>query len=179
MTSPQILGSARAGDPAALEALYRELAPVVLGYLRAQGAKEPEDLTGDTFVGVVRGLHRFQGDRQALRSWVFAIAHRRLLDERRRLARRREEAVDPRELPERIAGDVEQDALVRVGARWAVDALAGLTPDQRDVLLLRVLADLSVGAVAGILRKGPGAVKSLQRRALLALARQIDPEAVS
>jgi RNA polymerase sigma-70 factor (ECF subfamily) len=179
VTNRDTVEAARAGDPAALEALYRELAPAVLGYLRAQGGRDPDDLASETFVGVVRGLRRFRGDERDLRSWVFSIAHRRLIDERRSVSRRPAEPLPPAEIPERPGGDVEDEALARMGARWALDAVARLTPDQRDVLLLRVLADLSVEDVAGILGKSSGAVKSLQRRALLALARRIDREGVS
>jgi RNA polymerase sigma factor (sigma-70 family) len=176
---PETLEAARAGDMAALESLYRDLAPSVLGYLRGQGAPEPEDLASDAFVGMVRGLPRFQGDERSFRSWMFSIVHRRLVDERRRLARRREAAVDPTRLPEVRGGDVEQEALGRVGGRWALEVVTRLTADQRDVLLLRILGDLSIGEVARLLGKSLGAVKSLQRRGILALARQIDPEGVS
>jgi RNA polymerase sigma-70 factor (ECF subfamily) len=179
VTSPEILAAARAGDRAALDALYRGLAPAVLGYLRAQGGRDPEDLTSETFVGMVRGLPAFEGDERAFRSWVFSIAHRRLVDQRRRLARRPEEPVDPSEMPEATGGDAQDEAVARLGARWALESVARLTPEQRDVLLLRVLADVSVRDVARILGKSIGAVKSLQRRGLLALARQIDAEGVS
>ncbi len=179
VTSAETLEAARAGDRAALEALYRWLAPAVLGYLRAQGGRDPEDLASETFVGMVRGLPTFQGDERAFRSWVFSIAHRRLVDQRRRLARRPEEPVDPGVMPETRGGDAELEAVDRLGARWALEAVSGLTDEQRDVLLLRVLGDVSVEDVARILGKSAGAVKSLQRRGLLALARQIDPEGVS
>ena len=69
---PAVLAGARQGVSRALEAIYRDLAPSVLGYLRGLGAREPEDLTSDVFVGVVRGLGRFVGDERAFRSWVFA-----------------------------------------------------------------------------------------------------------
>jgi RNA polymerase sigma factor (sigma-70 family) len=180
---PRILEAGRSGELWALERLYRELAPAVLGYLRGQGAVEPEDLTSEVFVGLVRGLHRFAGDERGFRSWIFAIAHRRLLDERRRLSRRREEPMDPGKISENLAGastgDAEEEALIRLEGPGVLRMLAGLSPDQRSVLLLRVVADLSVEEVARILGKSRGAVKSLQRRALLSLARQSDSEGVS
>jgi RNA polymerase sigma factor (sigma-70 family) len=175
VSAPETIEAARAGDPAALGALYRELAPAVLGFFRAQGMREPEDLTSETFVGMVRGLRRFSGDQRALRSWVFSIAHRRLIDERRRLARKREELFDPATIPESPGGDVEEEAAARLGERWALDAVSRLTPDQRDVILLRVLADLSVHEVATMLGRSVGSVKSLQQRAVTALVRGRTP----
>ena len=172
-----LVSRAAAGDPAALEALYRDLAPAVLGYLRGHGAREPEDLTGEVFLGVVRGLPRFRGDADDLRSWVFTIAHRRLLDERRRAARRPLSLLEPEQLravPE-PGGDAEEEAIGRLQDRWALEALDALTPDQRDVVLLRFIADLSVRETARILGKNEGAVKTLTRRALARLQEHVDP----
>jgi RNA polymerase sigma factor (sigma-70 family) len=178
-----VLEAARAGQRSALETVYRDLAPTVLGYLRGQRAVEPEDLASDVFVGVVRGLPGFRGGERDFRSWVFSIAHRRLIDERRRLARRREQPVDPSALADHLAGapvgDVEEDAAARLGTAWAVGALDVLTEDQRSVLLLRVVADLSVEEVARLVEKQPGAVKTLQRRALASLARHFERQGVS
>jgi len=179
----EVLRAAQAGEHRALESLYRDLAPGVLGYLRGQGAAEPEDLASEVFVALVRHVRNFRGDERAFRTWVFSIAHHRLVDERRRLARRRSLTVDPAELAEGPAaengGDVEEEALARLGDRWVLEALSGLTPDQRAVLLLRVVAALPVADVAAILGKAEGAVKTLQRRALLRLARRMAREAVS
>jgi RNA polymerase sigma factor (sigma-70 family) len=178
-----VLAAARKGDRRALEAIYEELAPAVLGYLRGQGASEPEDATSEVFVGVVRGLPRFRGGERDFRAWVFSIAHRRLFDERRRLARRREEPVDPARLAGPLAagavGDTEGEAMSRLGTVWALSVIRSLTDDQRAVLLLRIVANLSVAETARVLGKSLGAVKTLQRRALLALARRIDREGVS
>ena len=177
-----VLASAKAGDGRALEVIYRDLAPAVLGYLRAQGAREPDDLASEVFVGVVRDLPRFQGDERAFRSWVFTITHRRLVDERRRLGRRPEVPVDPgdlRALARGPSGDVELEALDRLGTRWVAEALRRLTPDQRTVLLLRIVADLPLEDVSRIMRKRTGAVKTLQRRALIRLAKAVSREGVS
>jgi RNA polymerase sigma-70 factor (ECF subfamily) len=178
----ELLQGARSGTPSAFEAIYRDLAPAVLGYLRGQGAAEPEDLTSEVFVGIVRSLERFAGDERAFRAWVFSIAHRRLVDERRRLARRREESTDPAEMGDLVAGglvaDVEAEAMGALGTGVG-SALKALSPDQRAVILLRILADLSVADVASILGKTQGAVKTLQRRALRALVRELEGEGVS
>lgn len=178
-----VLDAARSGESLALEAIYRELAPQVLGYLRGQGVRDSEDAASEVFVGMVRGLKRFRGDERDFRTWVFSIAHRRVIDERRRLARRREEPVEPLDLAGPLAGsrtgDAEAEGLDRLGTRWALAALRTLSPDQRAVVALRVLADLSVEQVAAVLGKSLGAVKSLQRRGLVALARNLEREGVS
>jgi RNA polymerase sigma-70 factor (ECF subfamily) len=172
---------ARGGEAGALDELYRTHAPSVLGYLRGLGTPDPEDATGDVFVSLVRDLDRFHGDERQFRSWLFTIAHRRAVDAFRRRARRRDEPVDPAVLPDRADGgfDVADDVATRVAVGPAVEALEGLTPDQRAVILLRVIGDQSVAETARILGKEQGAVKTLQRRAVAALQRRISVEAVS
>jgi RNA polymerase sigma-70 factor (ECF subfamily) len=142
------------------------LAPAVLGYVRSQGAAEPEDLLGEIFLQVVRDIGRFQGDEAALRRWVFTIAHHRLIDARRRSQRRPslsdgsvpEQAVSPG--PEPLDPDL-------------LEALAALTAEQREVVALRFVADLPIDAVAAVTGRSAGAVKALQHRALEALAHNL------
>jgi RNA polymerase sigma factor (sigma-70 family) len=160
-----------------LESLYRELAPAVLGYLRGSGAAEPEDLLGDVFVAVIRGLPNCGDDPTALRRWVFTVAHHRLVDERRKLmTRSRDVAFDAQHEPS--TDDCYDEVLNRISASPAVKALENLTPDQRSVVLLRDVADLSVADTAHVLGKKAGAVKTTHRRALAALASRVTGEAV-
>jgi RNA polymerase sigma-70 factor (ECF subfamily) len=181
MLTNDIIEAARRGDEQAFAALYRELAPSVLGYLRGQGAADAEDLAGDVFVAVVQRLAKFDGDVDAFRSWVFTIAHHRLIDARRRRMRRPDEVV-PDIVLHATAGvvtDLDTAVAERIDRQPLFAALARLSPDQRDTILLRVVADLSVERTADILGKQPGAVKALQRRALAALRRELSGRSVS
>jgi RNA polymerase sigma factor, sigma-70 family len=167
----RVIDAARLGRDWAWRALYDDVAGSVLGYLRAQGSREPEDRLGEVFLDLARNLGRFQGDAAAWRSWVFTVAHHRLLDERRRRRRRPVEPL-PR-VPEHVAGDVEEEAMANLGTEEARALLEELTPDQRDVVLLRVFADLDLEETARVLSKPVGAVKALQHRALAALRRRL------
>ncbi|MDP8932103.1 MAG: RNA polymerase sigma factor [Actinomycetota bacterium] len=169
-----ILAAARAGAEWAWREVYADLAPVVLGYLRGQQATSPEDVTGEVFLQVVRDLHCFQGSEGNFRSWVFTIAHHRLLDERRRRRRRPSEPTADVEL-ERHLGAVESEpaALDALVTGEIVDLLARLSPDQCEVLLLRLVAGLTIEEVAAAVGKRPGAVKALQHRGLKALRRHL------
>lgn len=148
------------------------------GYLRLQGAFEPEDLSSDAFLGVFAGLRSFEGTEQQFRSWVFTIAHRRLIDERRRRIRKPVTPTDDVEALDHRAGDAEEDALSAVGRRRVYELCAELSADQREVLLLRIVADLTVEQIAGVVGKSSGAVKALQRRALTALRKKLAGEGV-
>ena len=174
-----VLAAAQEGDERSLETIYRDLAPLVLSYLRSNGAREPEDLTSEVFVALVRNISNFTGGEQSFRSWVLTIAHRRLIDEFRHRSRRPEDPVQPDEVQARVAADpatAEALALDALANRRVSDALSALTDDQRAVVTLRILADVPIKDVAAILGKPETAVKSLQHRALASLARQIDAD---
>ena len=165
-----VLMAAQAGAGWAFTRLYEDLAGVVTGYLRQQGAWEPDDVASETFLHVFSGIGTFEGDEEAFRSWVFTIAHRRLVDERRKVGRRPEVApVDDAEAqPDAGPGP---DHTVVDEARWEEleQHLAVLTPLQRDVVLLRVVAGLTVDETAEIVDRSPDAVRQLQHRGLRAL----------
>jgi len=163
--------------PLALDELYARYSRFVVGYLRGQGAPEPEDLASEVFVGVVRGLDSFDGDEAAFRSWLLVIAHRRLLDDRRRRGRKPADAVQPHRLhavPDHgRLGDVEGAALERLGSNRVRAALDQLTDDQRTVVLLHTVGGLTLPQISDMLGKRLAAVKSLHRRGLAAAARAL------
>ena len=171
------LEAARAGDAVAWSRLYHALAPLIIGYLRAQRLPDAEDVAGEVMLEVVRDLDRFRGDAANLRSWVLAIAHHRLIDARRRAQRRpvRADADTDEELVElSAADDPEAEALAGVGFGQLEPLLSELTEEQRTVLLLRVVGDLSITEVARITERRSGAVKQLQRRATATLRRRLE-----
>lgn len=79
------------------------------------------------------------------------------------------------EIDPRRASSAEEEATARLGDRDALALLDGLAPDQRDVMVLRIVADLTVEQVADVLGKRVGAVKALQRRALDNLRKKVPP----
>ena len=168
-----VLNAARSGAPWALEVLYREFHPPVLAFLRARAPAEAEDLASDVFVAVAEGLVRFEGNEDGFRSWLFTITYRQVGQLRRRLGRRRTDPFPVDEVDERVPpGDAESDAMAAISTQQALDLIATLPPAQSEVLLLRVVADLSVDDVASIVGKRPTAVRALQHRAVVGLARR-------
>ena len=177
---PSVLAAARVGAEWAWTLIYNDLSPRVARYLRAHAAPEPDDLLGDVFVQVVKGLSTFEGDHDEFRAWVLTIARNRLVDGWRRDRRRPlEPASDDLESRSLVGGDAEDEAMVNLSDANVRAIVARLSLDQRDVLFLRVLIGLPVQDVAVVVGKTPGAVKSLQSRALAAIRRQISRGAVS
>ena len=169
------IAGAREGSVPAFERIYRDLAPSVASYLRWNGVADVESLTNMVLAQVHRNLHHFTGDAPAFRSWVFTIAHHRMVDDRRASGRR--PTIADAEIHEaNLVGNAEEEALDVLGNGRLRELLDGLSPDQRDVLLLRIVADMSLEDVAITLGKRRGAIKSLQHRALATLRRQLDRE---
>ena len=174
---PSILLAAQSGASWAFDLLYRDLAPAVVGYLRLQGTEDPEDLTNEVFLGAFRGLGSFSGGEAEFRSWVLAIAHQRMIDERRRRARRvKTSPLEEAEFHRSPGPSVEDEVLDGIQAEKLRTLCRQISADQRDVILLRLVADLSVEQTAVALGKRPGAVKALQWRGLEALRRVLAQE---
>ncbi|HUP75301.1 MAG TPA: sigma-70 family RNA polymerase sigma factor [Acidimicrobiales bacterium] len=162
-------GIASTDQHARVAQAYRELAPAVLSYLRALHAPEPEDVLGELFVQVVRDIGRFRGNDTALRRWIFSIAHNRVMDAHR--MSRRTKATSPLLHSEpHLVPDPADPFDPELAA-----ALATLNLEQREVVILRFVADLSLESVAKITGRTTGAVKSLQHRALQNLQHTLSP----
>jgi RNA polymerase sigma-70 factor, ECF subfamily len=179
---PGILTAAQDGGEWAVAVLYRWLHPALVSYLRSRAGDDAEDLASETWMAVARGLAAFSGEEPAFRSWVFTIAHRRLIDHHRARARRpRTRSLHPTE------GDGQEAALDLPGgddpAGLVLDAVAGdeavgrivalLPKDQAEIVVLRVVGGLSVDDVAAITGRRPGTVRVLQHRALRRLAERL------
>ena len=179
---PCVLTGAKKGEGWAVEALFTDLQPRVLRFLRST-----DDLAGDVWLAMAKGLNRFEGDLAGFRAWVFSIARRRLADHRRTAARRATHAVDPQDDALRTpdAGgaaaelDVADVVAGQLSAQAAVDLIhAVLPPDQAEVLLLRIIGDLDVPHVADVMQRTPNWVRVNQFRALRRLAEHFPPDSV-
>jgi RNA polymerase sigma-70 factor, ECF subfamily len=173
------LAAARRREPAAVSRIYTAYAPALFRFFMAAvgDRHQAEDLTGTTFVSAIEGLPRFYGPIEALGGWLFQIARHDLYDHRRRQARSRIEPLEDH-LPEAAAAagaaNPEELAIERLEGSRVLAALRELSPDQREVLLLRMGAGLTAPEVAETLGKTTGAVKALQHRGLASLARVLD-----
>ncbi len=171
---------AKQGNGRAFDALYCSLNRRIFSFASARRAPDPEGLVNDTFLRVFQNLHTFTGTEDQFAGWVFRIARNLLFDESRKRSRRvtevdytasTEDPIDPLLVDDVVVSSVHAETLLA--------HLDNLTPDQRDVILLRVVADQSIETVAAALGKSKGGVKSLQRRALKTLEKEISRQAVS
>ncbi len=164
-----VADAAARGDVGAVEAVYRALAPRVVGYLRARGVEDPEGVTNDVFLAVIPRLPDLQGGAAGLRTLVFSVAHARAVDDHRRRSRWPVPAAYEPELDPRLAESAETLVMGGVTTDEVGHLLEELGEDQRAVIMLRVLAGLSLEETADVLGRSVGSVKQLQRRGLLRL----------
>jgi RNA polymerase sigma-70 factor, ECF subfamily len=164
------LTRARSGDEAAFLELWRSLQPRLLRYLRVLSCDDPDDVASETWLQVVRDLHKFSGGEEDFRRWLFTVGRHRAIDAAR--ARRRRRASPVAEGLENLADEqlVEDQVLDGISVRQAVRLLAGLSPDQAEAVALRVIAGLDTAAVAEVLGKSAGAVRVALHRGLKVLA---------
>lgn len=166
----ELIRLAQDGDEVAIETLYRSHVAMVHGYLRARGTRDADDIASEIFISMIRSLSRFKGNEDDFRAWLMTIAHRRLVDHRRRDQTDRN--VELEQFGEMIQGAaLDQPLLVD---HRLIAAFEQLTTEQREVLALRFVADLSLEAVAEATGRPVGAVKSMQHRALAALRESVN-----
>ena len=145
------------------------------GFVRARGVHDIDGVVNDVFLRAFAAIGSFDGDESGFRAWLFTIARNRVIDEARRDSR----APSTTQLDAAAAvagGDVIVDAEHRFGDDRVVALLGLLTDEQREVLTLRFVADLTIDQIAETTGRRRGAVKQLQRRALRRLERALERE---
>ncbi len=174
-----VLDRAAKGNSLAFEQLFQSASARVSSFARLRGAEDPDGLANEVFLKVYGSLRTFRGGEAQFYGWVFTIARNALIDERRKSDRRPRLVLVGDDAPDRVSStNTEAAAIDSYDTELLVERLNELTPDQRDVLLLRLVCDLTIDSIATALDKPPGAVKALQRRALRALAENLSNDGV-
>jgi RNA polymerase sigma factor (sigma-70 family) len=174
-----VLRAAQDGDQNALNTLYRELSPRVLAYLIAKGVADAEAVTSEVFLAALTRLERVTGGLAGWQTFVFSIAHSRMVDHARKRSRQPPEREYRVEFDPRVTTSAEQQALHNDEEANVRRLLDTLPTDQAEVLRLRILADLSIEQAADVMGRSAGAIKQLQRRALRALRATLTREGVT
>ena len=165
------LAAAQAGDESSFTELFRSVQPSLLRYLSTVGGALAEDVAAETWLSVVKGLRRFQGDESKWKAWVFTIARARLVDARRRAARTPTPVDTDLVLEGCVATDDVAGTVEDMFSTEAALALIGQLPEQQaEVILLRYVGGLDVAQTARALGKRPGAVRVASHRGLRRLA---------
>jgi RNA polymerase sigma-70 factor (ECF subfamily) len=167
-----LVEAARAGDPAAWEALYRRAYPRLLAYARRRlDSDQARDAVSETMARAVAnvGRYRTMPGSGGFDGWLFGICRYVVLDAQREAGRRGyaepEEGVFDPDPSERLVSADEATAVRQAFAR--------LSDADRELLELRVLGGLSAEESALALGRRPGAVRMAQSRALARLRQHL------
>jgi RNA polymerase sigma-70 factor (ECF subfamily) len=166
----------RNGDERAARALVERHAQSLARFAASQGVRdEVDELVQDTFVRAFAAIDSFRAD-SSFRTWLFTIERRLILDRRRSQRRRR----DDTEVDERDAatGFDALDAIVadETGRRIR-EAVAKLSPMQRDVFMLRVTEGLAYKEIADVLDSTEGAARVHYHNAVRVVRELLDEDA--
>jgi len=171
-----LVEAARRLEDGAWQTLFERHYPRLYSYLyyRVGDAEGAEDLTAQVFELAVRSIGRFQHRGASLGAWLMRIARNLAHDHYRRQKVR---PPDPLELNEtwfRGGDDPAHCAVHNESSRLLRQALERLTPEQRDVVLLRFVARMTGPEIARSMGKTAGAVKAIQHRGLASLRRELE-----
>jgi RNA polymerase sigma-70 factor (ECF subfamily) len=168
----RLVEAAVRGEESAIEALYRTHYDAIYRYvlLRLGSPSAAEDVTSQVFLGMVRGLGRYQDQGKPFVAWLYGIAQKQIAFHQRGQSR----APSPVDL-DAAAELAAQSAGPHATAeqremRVAIARALGQVPDgQREVIMLRYILSLSLAETAAIVGRTEGAVKQLQLRGLSTL----------
>jgi RNA polymerase sigma-70 factor, ECF subfamily len=176
-TDLDLIARWKSGDERAATALVERHAEAVARFVASVGARrDVEDLVQETFVRAFGSLDSFRGE-SSLRTWLFTIA-RRLLVDRRRSERRRGGGLTMQVEVQDVDAVTEYTALDAVVAdeteRRMREAMARLTPTQREVFTLRVAEGMSYREIAEAAETTEGAARVHYHNAMRAIKEFLD-----
>jgi RNA polymerase sigma-70 factor (ECF subfamily) len=168
-----LVARARAGDGAAITALYLRYAPMIYRYAYQRTGERAlaEDIQSEVFARMLEALPGYEERGRPFAAWLFRIAHARVIDSYRRQARY------PAAVPPESLATPGPEALVEAAdARAALyQAFARLTPLQRRVVWLHYHEHVPLSHIAVDLASTPDSVRAVHLRALRRMARVLTP----
>lgn len=171
-----LLQRAREFDEQALAEIYDTYSPKLYRYALRLLADEDlaEECVAETFSRFLKAMRNGIGPQQHLQAYLYRVAHNWITD----TFRRQPPPSIPLEFSLQAGNDPDPSDMVseRIEQERVRMALRLLTPEQRQVVILRFIEDMQNQEIAAVLDKPIGAVKALQHRALNALRRILDME---
>jgi RNA polymerase sigma-70 factor, ECF subfamily len=172
-TDLDLIARWKAGDQRAATLLVERHAGSLARFASSMGARgDVEEVVQDTFVRAFASIDGFRGE-SSLRTWLFTIARRLLLD-RRRADRRRGEQVEVQEND--VATEYDSlDAVVADETQQRLKTAMGrLSPTQREVFTLRVSEGMSYKEIADAVGTTEGAARVHYHNAMRTIKEFLD-----
>lgn len=146
-----------AGDAAAFQAFFQRHKARVFGYARRKGLDEAaaQDVSQEAFLKLHRQIHHYASGRPAL-PWFFTIVHHCVVDAKRSSSRFTTVELDQENLPSAETPDPSPAALDQL--------LAGLSADQKQLMLMRAVEELSFKDIAAATGKKDFSLRKIYER---------------
>ena len=167
-----LVRQAKSGDSEAFAELYDACVERVYRYIyfRVGEAELAEDLQAEVFLRMLEGIQRYEDRGWPISAWLYRIAHDRTVDTMRR---RRSRQHVPLEAWSGTCDGPDSTVDVQLDHEELNQMLDDLTDEQRQVIRLRFMGEMSVQEVAQKLGRTEGSVKALQHRGIQSLARRL------
>ncbi|MDD5747460.1 MAG: sigma-70 family RNA polymerase sigma factor [Actinomycetota bacterium] len=164
---------AKERDPEAFGELYDEYVDQIFRYIyyKVGNQNDAQDLTGQTFLKAFENIQYYETRDVSFSSWLFRIAHNLAVDFFRSESRRENVPIDEQSPTPAAKGNPMETAMADLDSERLYLALQRLTHNQREVIVLKFIDNLSNAQIAEIMGVSVGAVKSTQKRGLFALNR--------
>ena len=169
--------AARTGDEMAFAVIWRHHNPRLSRFVQSKTYGidiDFEEVISDTWLNVAKDIRKFKGDFSEFTSWLYAIARNRIID----ASRKRDRTIRPKEdleeafwLPSSL--NVEKDFEADESVKALIAQINALPDAQSEVVLMRVVGELSVEEIAKIVKKNPNAVRVLAHRGLATLRENV------
>jgi RNA polymerase sigma-70 factor (ECF subfamily) len=168
----ELVRGAQAGDAESFGRIYDRYVDVVHRFLysRVGDRATAEDFTSETFVRALRRIDSLSFQGRDVGAWLITIARNIVRDHVKSSRHRLEVPTADMRDADRATEGPEEAVLQRLTSAHLLAAMAQLSADQRECLVLRFLQGLSVAETAAAMGKKDGAVKALQHRAVRRLA---------
>jgi RNA polymerase sigma-70 factor (ECF subfamily) len=160
-------------EPEAFGTLYDEYVDQIFRYIyyKVGNFAEAQDLTGQSFLKAFEHIDSYEVRDVAFSSWLYRIAHNLVVDYFRRESKRESIPIEDHPPVPSNRGNPVETVLADLDSEKLYTALGKLTNNQREVIILKFIDNLTNSQVAEIMGISVGAVKSTQKRGLLALNR--------
>lgn len=168
-----LVKKAKKRDPDAFGQLYDEYVDQIFRYIyyKVGNFTEAQDLTGQTFLKAFENIDSYEVRDVAFSSWLYRISHNLVVDYFRKESKRENVSIDERPPEPSNRGNPVDEVMADLDSQRLYKAMQKLTHNQREVLVLKFIDNLSNSQVAEIMGISVGAVKSTQKRGLLSLNR--------
>ena len=175
-----LVARAQAGDGEAFGQLYDRYVTTVYRYVyyRVGAAPLSEDLTSETFLKALRKIDTFSWQGRDFAAWLVTIARNLVADHFKSSRFRLEITTDDLTDTGQTVEGPEDQVLAELTNEKLLAAVKALKPEQQECIVLRFLQGMSVGETALAMGKNEGAIKTLQFRAVRALARLLPEDAI-